>query len=184
MRAFDNGRVVAVSEQDILDFCRKWPASGLRGLRGVRFEFDRNGDLVDVTYKNGTSDKWDGPALVALSQDAQAYGDQVRAKVKGGGGARASAAKTKGAGQVSTRTLGFTELPLSVMQGLGYGEGAFERAVHSVTPGGPETIVVEFNARPLRSGVREVAQVWRRNPRKRDVQWERIERRYAQPRGK
>lgn len=72
MRAMGSGRV-AVSEGDIRDFASRWPCSGLRGLKGVTFEFDGNGDLVDVTYRNGESERWDGPALAALSQDAQEY---------------------------------------------------------------------------------------------------------------
>jgi len=81
MRARTSGGslVVSVSESDVRSFCRSWPASGLSGLRGVTFEFDRGGDLVDITYRNGTSDRWDGPALLALSHDAQAYG---RSKLK------------------------------------------------------------------------------------------------------
>lgn len=76
MRA--SGASVSVSESDLSEFRRQWPASGLSGLRGVAFEFDSNGDLVDIRYRNGTSDHWDGPALVALSQDAQAFGTARR----------------------------------------------------------------------------------------------------------
>lgn len=77
MRFFDLGRGynVAVSEQDIKDFNRGWPASELRGLRGVTFQFEKTGDLLDIWYRNGDSDRWDGPALLALSQDAQKYGE-------------------------------------------------------------------------------------------------------------
>jgi len=67
------GGSVYVSERDVSEFTRSWPASGLRGLTGVTFTFDRNGDLVDIEYANGDSDRWDGPALVALSHDAQKY---------------------------------------------------------------------------------------------------------------
>lgn len=66
---------VAVSETDIQAFNRSWPGSNLRGLRGVTFQFHaRSGDLIDIWYRNGDADRWDGPALVALSQDAQQYG--------------------------------------------------------------------------------------------------------------
>lgn len=68
-----SGCRVHLSVQDIANFCRNWPASNLRGLSGVNFEFARNGDLVDIEYRNGSSEDWDGPALVALSQDAQQH---------------------------------------------------------------------------------------------------------------
>lgn len=59
---------VSVSEEEIKEFNRRWPVSELRGLRGVTFQFDkRNGDLIDIWYKNGSSDRWDGSAGVALS---------------------------------------------------------------------------------------------------------------------
>jgi hypothetical protein len=66
---------VAVGEADIQAFNRSWPGSNLRGLRGVTFQFDaRSGDLIDIWYRNGDADRWDGPALAALSEDAQQYG--------------------------------------------------------------------------------------------------------------
>jgi len=68
-----SGCSVSASEQDVAGFCQSWPASNLRGLRGVTFEFARNGDLIDIKYRNGSSEDWDGPALVALSNDAQNY---------------------------------------------------------------------------------------------------------------
>lgn len=75
MRFYDKGRWYGVSfnETEISDFRRQWPASGLHGLRSIYFEFDkRNGDLVDLKA-NGKHDagRFDGPALVALSEDAQ-----------------------------------------------------------------------------------------------------------------
>ncbi len=87
MRAHKNGRV-SVSEDGIDAFRGQWPASGLYGLRGVTFTFESNGDLVDIDYANGDSDRWDGPALAALSQDAQEYGSLVndtaeRSKTRG-----------------------------------------------------------------------------------------------------
>jgi len=87
MRAMSSNRV-AVSEHDIQRFCNRWPASGLRGLKGVTFEFDRKGDLVDIHYANGNSERWDGPALSALSQDAQAYLNAKTKRKAGGGDAR------------------------------------------------------------------------------------------------
>jgi hypothetical protein len=70
------GRRVSMSEQDIERFNQSWPASNLRGLRGVAFTFEASGDLVDVEYKNGNSDRWDGPEILALSHDAQKYADR------------------------------------------------------------------------------------------------------------
>lgn len=77
MRCFDLDSCfsVACSEADIAVFNSYWPCSELRGLRGVTFTFDkRNGDLIDIHYRNGNSDKWDGSACLALSSDAQDYG--------------------------------------------------------------------------------------------------------------
>lgn len=91
MRAFcHNGSLhrVAVSEDDVRSFNRRWPGSSLRGLRGVTFAYGRNGDLEDIWYANGNSERWDGAELVALSEDAQAYGEKRCAarsgKSKGG----------------------------------------------------------------------------------------------------
>ena len=75
MRAFDNGSLysVSVSRREVEDFKALWPCSGLPDA-AVTFQFDkRNGDLVDITSRVG-SDRWDGSAALALSQDAQAYG--------------------------------------------------------------------------------------------------------------
>jgi hypothetical protein len=77
LRAYSNGNVVAVDEGSLREFADQWPASGLRGLRGVTFEYDTNG-LVDVRYRNGSSEDWDGPALAALSHDAEEYGAAAR----------------------------------------------------------------------------------------------------------
>ena len=75
MRVYDNGCffTVAVSARDVETFKRSWPCSGLPS-RAVAFQFDkRNGDLVDITpYRY--AHRFDGPAAVALSEDAQAYG--------------------------------------------------------------------------------------------------------------
>jgi len=93
--------------------------------------------------------------------------------VAAGDGAKATARTS------TTHMLKFNELPLSVMQGMGYGSAAVKSATHHKPPGGPETIVVQLDTLPLRSGVREVEQVWIRNPRKKIVQWEIAHRRYA-----
>lgn len=58
---------VSVSKNDVEAFKHSWPCSGIAS-RAVWFTFDkRNGDLLDTNMKD------DGPAAVALSQDAQAY---------------------------------------------------------------------------------------------------------------
>jgi hypothetical protein len=46
--------------------------------RPTRFDFAGNGDLVDIVGKQP-----DGPELLALSEDAQAFGEKYRAKMKG-----------------------------------------------------------------------------------------------------
>jgi hypothetical protein len=76
MRAFDQGSLyrVTVSAAEVYDFMQSWPCSGLSSSHGVSFTFDkRNGDLVDA-YHPGSED---GGALLALSQDAQAYGRKL-----------------------------------------------------------------------------------------------------------
>jgi hypothetical protein len=73
MRVFDNGAffTVQVLRAEVDAFKRSYPCSGLPS-RAITFEFDkRNGDLVDI---RPDSTQFDGPALVALSEDAQAAG--------------------------------------------------------------------------------------------------------------
>ncbi len=75
LRYYDKGSTfgVTVGEQEVYEFKRQWPASGL-GRGPYFFEFDRrNGDLVDVQGP-GASSYADGAALVALAEDAQRYG--------------------------------------------------------------------------------------------------------------
>ena len=72
MRAFDQGAYyrVTVSANEVADWKRYWPCSGLPS-RSLSFTFDkRNGDLVDTNAPESV----DGAALVALSHDAQVYG--------------------------------------------------------------------------------------------------------------
>lgn len=60
---------VTVSRAEVKAFKSRWPCSGLREFN-TTFEFDkRNGDLVTIF---GQGD-YDGPDLLALSQDAQAF---------------------------------------------------------------------------------------------------------------
>ena len=72
MRAYDNGcfYTVACSARDVAAFARRWPCFGK--VKALWFCFDkRNGDLVDT---NQISDEQDDSGVLALSQDAQAYG--------------------------------------------------------------------------------------------------------------
>jgi hypothetical protein len=62
---------VSVSRAEVEAFKRQYPCSGLPD-KAITFQFDaRNGDLVDIWPD---SSKFDGSGLLALSQDAQAYG--------------------------------------------------------------------------------------------------------------
>jgi len=63
-----NPRKVICSRADVADFNSRWPCSTLRN-RAYWFEFDLNGDLVDTDVPEHD----DGPAAVALSQDAWAF---------------------------------------------------------------------------------------------------------------
>lgn len=72
MRAFDNGSLysVSITAREVYEFKRRWPCSGLPDCC-VTFQFNkRSGDLVDITSRR----PFDGPAALALSEDAQAYG--------------------------------------------------------------------------------------------------------------
>jgi len=67
---------------DALDkFRRSWPCHGLPDeLHSISFQFAANGDIVDIEAhsedgKPMDSAEFDGPALLALSQDAQQFGD-------------------------------------------------------------------------------------------------------------
>ena len=63
------GFSVVVTANGVGSFNASWPCSRLRE-RPVRFEYASNGDLVDIM---GTQP--DGEELLALSQDAQEFGD-------------------------------------------------------------------------------------------------------------
>lgn len=74
MKAYDNGcfYTVRVSEAEVAAFARSWPCFG--NVRSYWFQFDkRNGDLVDTDHKDGETD---GAGIVALSDDAKAYGER------------------------------------------------------------------------------------------------------------
>ncbi len=73
MRYYDNGRyyTVSVSKREVEAFKRRWPCSELPD-KSIAFQFDkRNGDLVDISLDV------DGPDVLALSEDAQAYGESA-----------------------------------------------------------------------------------------------------------
>jgi hypothetical protein len=61
-------RKVRFSPEEVHIFNTRWPCSTLRN-RSYWFEFDSNGDLVDTDIPEHD----DGPAALALSQDAQTF---------------------------------------------------------------------------------------------------------------
>ena len=73
MRVTARGAVVRVnvSRADVEKFNRSWPCSNLPA-RPFWFEYWANGDLVDYG-PSSLYGKYDGPALLALTGDAQAY---------------------------------------------------------------------------------------------------------------
>lgn len=74
MRYLDNGSyyTVQVSKREVEQFKASYPCSGLPD-RAIWFQFDkRNGDLVDMP---SWASRYDGSGLLALSQDAQAFGE-------------------------------------------------------------------------------------------------------------
>ena len=78
MRVRDLGSAfnVSVSRWEVQEFGESWPCAELPD-KGITFQFDKgNGDLIDV-WPNDI----DGPAVLALSQDAQEYGSK-RLKLK------------------------------------------------------------------------------------------------------
>lgn len=78
MRYHDLGAFyrVTVSAAEVEAFSRRWPGSGLSGRYAFTFDH-RSGDLIDV---DGA--EYDGPDLLALSHDAQAYGAWKRLGVR------------------------------------------------------------------------------------------------------
>lgn len=82
MKAFDQGCFyrVTVSADEAENFGQSWPCCGFRYGERFSFTFDkRNGDLVDLACfkpwgQETQGEHVDQGALLALSQDAQAYG--------------------------------------------------------------------------------------------------------------
>lgn len=71
MRCYDQGALfrVTVDELEVYNFKQTFPCSGLP-TSGVSFTFDKsNGDIVDLAPHN-----MDGPGVLALMDDAKAYG--------------------------------------------------------------------------------------------------------------
>jgi hypothetical protein len=72
LRSNATSYTVAVSAQDVSNLNRSYPYSNVPAV-AVQFDFDSNG-LCDIRFSNGVdSSEYDGSALLALSQDAQAY---------------------------------------------------------------------------------------------------------------
>ena len=64
------GNTVFCSADDVQDFMRNYPCSGLKGTR-LWFQFDSTGDLIDIGP--GNTSKQDGAGLLALSENAQLF---------------------------------------------------------------------------------------------------------------
>ena len=60
---------VRVSREGVAAFNRRWPGSTLRDSRAYWFEFDVDGDLIDVDVP----EQDDGPAAVAMADDCRAW---------------------------------------------------------------------------------------------------------------
>ena len=67
---------VKLNAQKVIAFKQSWPCHGLDAVRTIAFDFEDNGDLVDIVARgwNGRlldSSTFDGPALLALANEAQ-----------------------------------------------------------------------------------------------------------------
>ena len=71
------GLSVVVTVWGVAAFNATWPCSRLKE-RATRFEFAGNGDLVDIVGSQP-----DGEELLALSQDAQTFGERCKQKLRG-----------------------------------------------------------------------------------------------------
>ena len=74
MRAYDNGCYFTVncSGSDVQAFANRWPCFGT--VKRYWFQFHKlTGDLVDTNHEDGETD---GSGIVALADDAKAYGEQ------------------------------------------------------------------------------------------------------------
>jgi hypothetical protein len=72
-----------LNENFIYDFKKSWPCHGLPDdMVSISCEFASNGDLIDFEVKDSQgntldSQDFDGPALLALTQDCQKFGEIV-----------------------------------------------------------------------------------------------------------
>jgi hypothetical protein len=85
IRTYDNGFFYTVSfgEREIRDFRSKWPGSGMSNLRSVAAQFGRrDGDLVDLACNGRSCERFDGPALLALTEDMQCAATRRGAKAR------------------------------------------------------------------------------------------------------
>lgn len=62
-------RKVRVSSEGVADFNRRWPCSELRASRAYWFEYDADGDLIDVDVPQQD----DGGAATAMAADCKAW---------------------------------------------------------------------------------------------------------------
>ncbi len=62
-------RKVRVSANGVYQFNRTWPCSELSSDRAYWFEFDNNGDLIDVDVPY----EQDGSAAAAMAEDCKAW---------------------------------------------------------------------------------------------------------------
>lgn len=69
--SLQGGFSVVVTECGVSAFKSRWPCSRLPE-RPIRFEFEANGDLVDIV---GTG--YNGEDMLALSESAQSFGDRA-----------------------------------------------------------------------------------------------------------
>ena len=65
---------VIVTSWGVSSFNNSWPGSQFSGDNPIRFDYESNGDLA------GVSTSIDGAEVLALSEDAQAFGEKMRAK--------------------------------------------------------------------------------------------------------
>lgn len=85
IRTYDNGSFYSVSigEDELYNFRKTFPASGLSNLRNIWAQFDRrNGDLVDMRCNGRDCERFDGSGLSALLGDMQCIATEKGRKAK------------------------------------------------------------------------------------------------------
>jgi len=73
MRRYVSHNLVHFNSDDIKRFADVFPASGLRLLLWIKFEFDHEGSLVDLVTHGYSSADIDTAGMSALAQDAHEY---------------------------------------------------------------------------------------------------------------